>query len=269
MRRILNALILLAILLVGSSAFAEENDEAEEADVATEVDEAAAADAEEDEAAAEEDAAEVAAEDDDADLDIADEPAINGHDGPDIAVAPHLGVTAPQPFGDLGSFPTFGLDVGYILPFDVGGMSRPLQIGLELSYTAPGAEDTGTHAMLGESGAGYEWHLRQRMLTTQLNLLWRFMPAGQQLSAHAIVAPRLYMMESVLEASGNSGNDFGENRETNSEFGVAIGGGAEYMVGPGAAVGTLLFAMSPLDQRITGDANTGTFNLSVGYRLFF
>ena len=190
-------------------------------------------------------------------------------DHPNFAISPHVGVTAPQPFGDLNSWPTFGADVGVILPFDIAGFERPIQFGVDGTFTAPGAEGEGTHPMLGEEGAGYNWDLQQRMLTVQFTTMWRFMPPGQGFSAHLLVGPRIYMMESVLEASGNNGQDFGEHRETNSEFGVAIGGGAEYMLGPGAVVGTLLFARSPLDQRITGEANTGAFNLQVGYRLFF
>lgn len=190
-------------------------------------------------------------------------------ESPNLAVAPHVGVTVPRPFGDLGSFPVFTLDVGYLLPFDVGPMQRPLQIGLESSITAPGASGAGTHPMLGEAGGDYEWELNQRMLTLGMNLLWRFMPAGQGLSFHALVSPRMYMMETVLNARDGDGNDFGENRETNSEYGVLVGGGAEYMMGPGALAFTITVGGSPLDQRITGRANTAAIQAHLGYRLFF
>lgn len=192
-----------------------------------------------------------------------------GGDHPNFAVTPYAGATAPQPFGDLNTWPVFGADLGVILPFDMAGFDRPLQIGVDASFTAPGAEGEGTHPMLGEDGADYQWDLQQRMLTVQFTTMWRFMAPGQGFSAHLLAGPRMYMMESVLEASGNDGQDFGEHRETNSEFGFAVGAGAEFMLGPGAAVTTLLFARSPLDQRITGEANTGAFHLSLGYRLFF
>lgn len=188
-------------------------------------------------------------------------------DSPNFAVGPHVGVTAPQPFGDLNSWPVFGADVGFILPFDVG-MERPLQLGIDASYTRPGATGEGHHPMLGEEGADYEWKLQQQILTLQLTTMWRFMPPGQGFSAHAIIGPRVYLMESIMEASGNDA-DFGENRETNTEYGLAVGGGVEYMLGPGAITGTVLVGGSPLDQRITGEANTGAVNLDIGYRLFF
>lgn len=197
-------------------------------------------------------------------------PALAGDsDPPMLAVSPQLGFTAPQPFGELGSFPIFGADVGYILPFDIADFQHPLQVGLEGSFTAPSAEGNGTHAMLGESGAGYEWHMRQRIFTLQLTTMWRFVPPESGVSPHILFGPRIYMMESVLEASGNSGQDFGENRETNTEVGLAFGAGAEYPIGPGSATGSVVFTRSGLDQRITGEANTGAFNLNVGYRFFF
>lgn len=187
-----------------------------------------------------------------------------------LAVTPHVGVTAPQPFGELGSWPVFSADVGYILPFDVGSMQEPLQVGIHSSYTRPGATGSGTHPMLGQEGDGdYNWELTQQILTLQLNILWRFMPAGEGLSAHALVGPRAYLMESIMVAEGNGGNDFGENRETKTEYGVVVGGGVEYMLGPGALTGTLMVGGSALDERITGEANTAAINLDVGYRLFF
>lgn len=188
-------------------------------------------------------------------------------DTPNVAVTPHVGVTAPQPFGDLNSWPVFGADVGFILPFDVG-MERPLQIGVDASYTRPGATGEGTHPMLGDDGADYQWELQQQILTLQLTTMWRFMPPGQGFSAHAIIGPRVYLMESIMEASGNDA-DFGENRETNTEYGLAFGGGVEYVLGPGAVTARVLVGGSPLDQRITGEANTGAVNLDLGYRLFF
>ena len=282
--------ILLAVgLLAASPAMADEpqEDDAEEVEQTDEADEA---DDQEDEVADDEDEVvddedEVADEEDDQadeefeDLALDDEPADEpdvdepaadepAADHPLLAVAPRIGVTAPQPFGDLNSWPVFGLDVGAIMPFDVGAMQRPLQLGIDVGYTQPGATGEGNHPMLGDEGADYEWELTQRMLTLQLTALWRFMPPGQGFGAHALVGPRVYLMESVMEASGNDA-DFGENRETNTEYGVVFGGGVEYQLGPGSLVGTLVVSGSPLDQRITGEANTAAFNLDVGYRLFF
>lgn len=190
---------------------------------------------------------------------------------PSFAVSPHVGLTAHQPFGDLGSWATFGADAGVILPFDVGSMERPLQLGVDVYYTQPGATGDGHHPMLGDAdsdGANYDWELTQRMLTLQFTPMWRFMTPGEGLGVHALIGPRIYLMESIMEASGND-SDFGENRETNTEFGFVVGAGVEYELGPGSLHSTLTLGASPLDQRITGETNASALNLAAGYRFFF
>ncbi|MFU8805153.1 MAG: hypothetical protein ACNA8W_15165 [Bradymonadaceae bacterium] len=186
-----------------------------------------------------------------------------------IVIAPHVGVTVPQLFSDLGSWPIFGLEMGYIMPFDAGPFTRPLQVSLDVMYTAPGATGVGANPHLGTDGGNYEWTLQQRMLILQIGALWRFMAPGEFVSAYALAGPRVYLMESVLTASGNGGADFGENRETNTEYGFVVGGGADFAVGPGTIFATLYLGLSGLEQRITGDANTAAFALSAGYRLYF
>ena len=186
-----------------------------------------------------------------------------------FVIGPHIGVTMPQLFSDLGSWPVFGLELGWIAPFDAGPMRRPLQISLDTLYTAPGASGSGESEWLGEDGGEYRWELRQKMLIFQLGFLWRFMPPSERIRAYAVLGPRLFLMESVLDARGNGDEDFGTNRETNHEFGFAVGGGLDLAAGPGTAFATLMLSTSNLDQQITGDANTGTLTLSLGYRLWF
>lgn len=188
---------------------------------------------------------------------------------PTFSLAPHVGVIAPQPFVDLGSFPIFGLEAGFIMPFDAGSMVRPLSLNFDVMFTAPRAEGEGVSADLGAEGADYQWELVERMLILELSAIWRFTPAGKGLSAFAQVGPRFYMMESVMNAEGNNGQTFGENSEVGREFGFVVGGGAEYALGPGAIFGALEFSFSDLKQEITGDANNGALVLDLGYRLFF
>jgi opacity protein-like surface antigen len=186
-----------------------------------------------------------------------------------IVLAPHVGVLFPQVASDLGTWPVFGLSAGYILPFDVASFTRPLEVGLDLMYTQPGADGSGTSPNLGEDGADYDWELTQRMLIVELYALYRFMAPGEFISAYAHIGPRAYFMEAEMEATGNGGQDFGTNTQTNDEYGLVFGGGADFAVGPGTIYGALEFGWSNLDQRITGDSNTGAINLDVGYRLYF
>lgn len=184
-----------------------------------------------------------------------------------FVVGPQVGVVAPQLFSDLGSWPIFGLEVGYILPFDAGSMRRPLQLSVVGHYTQPGATGSGTEPNLGEEGTSYDWELTERMLQIELAATWRFIAPGEFLSPYATIGPRVYMLESVMTASGN-GADFGEHRETKTEYGLIAGGGLDLAVGPGTIFGTLLFSWSDLNKRITGDTSTGAVTLDLGYRLY-
>jgi len=183
-------------------------------------------------------------------------------------VAPHIGVVVPQLFTDLGSWPIFGLECGYVLPFDVGPFIRPLIVALDVMYTAPGATGSGTDSNLGESGGAYDWELSEQMLVLELTAAWRFMPLGESLSAYGQIGPRLYLLESVLTASG-AGGDFGEHRETDTNVGFVAAGGLDLQLGPGSAFAALELGYSGLDQKITGDSNTGALNIELGYRLQF
>lgn len=189
-----------------------------------------------------------------------------------IVLAPHVGVLFPQLTSDLNTWPLFGLSAGYILPFDAGGFERPLEIGLDVMYTQPGADGSGTDPNLGQPASdpqGYDWELTQRMVVVELYGLWRFMAPGSPISAYAMAGPRAYFMESEISATSSDGQDFGPNTQTNDEYGLVVGGGADFAVGPGTIYGTLEFGWSDLNQRITGDSNTGALALDAGYRLYF
>jgi len=186
-----------------------------------------------------------------------------------LTIAPHVGVLVPQLFSELGAWPVFGLELGYILPFDAGSMVRPLEITADVMFTMPSASGTDFSPAFGESGEDYDWELVERTVVVELAVLWRFMPPGQGFSVYGQLGPRLYLTESVMTASSASGADLGENRETKTEVGFMVGGGAEYAVGPGSIFGALEFGWSDLNKRITGDSNTGALVLDLGYRLMF
>lgn len=187
---------------------------------------------------------------------------------PSIVIAPHIGVTAPQLFSELGLWPVFGLELGYILPFDVGSFRRPLQLSLGAHYTAPGATGEGQDPNLGPMGQRYTWELQERMLMVEFLGLWRFSDPGASWGIHALIGPRLYLMESVLSAKSGA-TDFGEHRETNWQVGLNAGAGVEFGLGPGAISAALLVNFSDISQRVTGDSNTGALSLDLAYRLMF
>ena len=187
---------------------------------------------------------------------------------PRIVAGLHAGATVPQVFSELTLAATFGLDVGYLPPVDIGPFVRPLQIGLGISFTNPPAEGQSADPDLGDEGRAVVWSLEERMLVLELNAAWRFMPLTERWSAFAQLGPKLYLMESILKAS-SGGADFGEQRETRTHVGFSVGGGVDLSLGPGSAFAALEIGGSDLDKTITGDANTGAVSLELGYRLHF
>ncbi|MFW5967913.1 MAG: outer membrane beta-barrel protein [Persicimonas sp.] len=186
-----------------------------------------------------------------------------------VVVAPHVGALFPQVTSDLDSWAVFGLSGGYILPGEMLGFERPLELGLDVMYTQPGGSGGGHEPNLGEDGSDYSWDLTQRMVVLEAYGLWRFKPAGGSFSPYAHIGPRTYLMETEVDAVTEEGEDFGTNTEQKTEFGFVFGGGADFAVGPGTMYGTLEFGWNNLDQRISGDTAVGALALDVGYRLFF
>lgn len=189
-------------------------------------------------------------------------------DWPMFTIAPHVSILLPQPFSDLGSWPVFGLELGFIVPFDAGSMKRPLQISVDVGYTQPAASGTDTAAALGEDGQSFDWELTQQMLTVDLTGLWRFMPPARGLSVYGEIGPRLYLMKTEVESS-SAGQDFGTNDETKTQVGMVVAAGVEYWLAIGSVYGALEFGWSDLDTQITGDSNSGALTVDVGYRFMF
>lgn len=186
-----------------------------------------------------------------------------------VTFAPHVGVLVPQLFSELGSWPVFGVELGYIAPFDAGSMVRPLTLTFDVMFTQPTASGADFAPAIGEMGEAYSWDLKETTLILELAALWRFLPPGKGFSAYGQIGPRVYLTESVMTATSQSGADFGENRETKTEYGLMAGGGVEYGVGPGAVFGALEIGWSDLNKRITGDSNTGAMVVDLGYRFMF
>lgn len=200
--------------------------------------------------------------------DTAEETDTGGHPSETnlFVVAPHVGVLVPQLFNDLGTWPIFSLEVGVMPPMEALG--NPLEIAVLARYTQPGAAGDGSDGNLGETGGeSYSWDLTQRTLTLDLVGIWRFRDLAAKLDPYGLIGPRVNFMETTMTAQGN-GSQFGEVKETNVEFGLVLGGGVDYQLGPGTLFGELKFGWSNLDQTLTGNTNAGAFVLDVGYRFY-
>jgi hypothetical protein len=112
----------------------------------------------------------------------------------------------------------------------------------------------------------YSTDTTQRELTMTLGASWRFLNAASRWNAYAGLGGRIWLLETVTKGS-SGGVRFGENQETSTRIGAAAWAGAEFLIGPGAAVAELDFGGSDLPHAITGDVSTTALALQVGYRL--
>lgn len=180
-----------------------------------------------------------------------------------VTAGARVGLVAPQPFSDLGSFALFGVEGGYIIP----ALERRIQVGGAFYYTRPPASGGGTDDRL--AGGTYEWDLKQQMFIVEVSGSFRFLPPGGTITPFGRLGARVYGLRTSLDGESGTDADFGKHREGSTELGMVVGGGVDWVLGPGALVGQLDVGFSDLDEQLTGNTNTGALELSVGYRFFF
>jgi hypothetical protein len=167
------------------------------------------------------------------------------------------GVLFPQVSSELGT--SAGLE------FDVGvPVWKSLSVVSAIGYAQPTVEGKMSDPRLADSM--YSTDTTQRELTWTLGATWRFLKASSRLNAYGGLGGRIFLLETLTNGSAG-GTSFGENRETSTRIGAAAWGGAEYLIGPGAAVAELDFGGSDLPHLVTGDVSTTAVAIQVGYRL--
>lgn len=176
------------------------------------------------------------------------------------------GVGLSQPFSDLGTGPEFEIEGGYTLPW----LEHRLRVLLQIGYERTGASGDVTDTRF--EGDGYKWDLTEDKLTVMPALYGQlFAPGEKRWTPYAALGPRIYMLRTQVEAKseGDPAESFGDSKEQNTKVGLGLQLGAEYNLWKGALLGELQFAWSKLDHRTTGDTNTGSLGINVGYRLKF
>ncbi len=167
-------------------------------------------------------------------------------------------------FGGLVQLSGFGpnvtgaLEIGYILPF----LKRGLGVMIDASYAAPVV--SGTEQDPRVQGGSYEWNLVQKQLTIFPFVTYRYTGLGK-IVPYAGVGPRIVMLEGVTYGTV-AGKPLLETRERSTKVGVGVPLGAEYLIGPGAALAEFLFAYNSIDHKSTGNASLTGFTLWLGYR---
>ena len=168
-------------------------------------------------------------------------------------------------FGGIVQLAGFGpnitgaIEVGYILPF----LKRGLGVMVDVGYAAPVV--SGTESDPRVQGGSYEWSLVQKQLTIFPFVTYRYTGLGK-LVPYVGVGPRIALLEGVTYGMVGQ-TALLENKEQSTSVGVGAPLGADYAIGPGAALAELLFSWNAVNHTSTGDSSLTSFTLWVGYRL--
>ena len=106
----------------------------------------------------------------------------------------------------------------------------------------------------------------QQALSLSLGLLYRFDLSTDVVMPYGGLGGRLYMLNTKVKGTAG-GEAFGDNEETQTDFGLVLLGGVDIFVGPGALLGELSFGWAQLDGFVMRDTNLGALSLAVGYRV--
>lgn len=180
-----------------------------------------------------------------------------------LVVGAELGAIFPQPFSALGTHVSFGLELGYALPW----LERKLEVMFGAAYAPPAnsfeLED-------------YSGEVDVQELTFSLGPRYRFLARSEPWNVAAALGVRLFLLRST-SAGSRDDESFSEFEEQSTQVGFFLALGGEYRLGPGALFLDLDLGYSGLPHEITGDgepdtgpdkASTGNIATTLGYRLF-
>jgi opacity protein-like surface antigen len=176
------------------------------------------------------------------------------------------GVGLSQPYSDLGVGPIVEIEGGYTLP----PLEKRLRVLLQVGYERTGANGSVDDARVG--GGGYKWDLTEDKLTVMpaiFGQLWS--PGLKRWNPYAALGPRIFMLRTKVASKSKSDptESFGDSTEKNTKFGFGLQIGVEFDLWKGSLFGELQQVWSKLDHRTTGDTNTASLGINVGYRLKF
>jgi hypothetical protein len=180
-----------------------------------------------------------------------------------LTVGVELGGVFSQVVSTLGSSPSVGLELGYLLPM----LEQRLQVYGEVAYAQPKRHQTLSDPRL-TNGGSYTQDITEQQLTVNLGGLFRLFPPTTRLNFHGQLGLRVNMQRSRVNGDATS-SGFLENQETATRIGVHLAAGAEYMLGPGAVTAKLDFSATGLSHQVTGNSTAGGMGLLVGYHLLF
>jgi hypothetical protein len=180
-----------------------------------------------------------------------------------LVVGAEIGAIFPQPFSELGTHVSFGLELGYALPF----LEERLEAMFAVAYAPPARSF---------DLADYEGTVDEQELTFSLGPRYRFLARQEPWNIAAALGVRLFLLRSTSSGSRDEAS-FAEFEEQSTQIGFFIALGGEYRLGPGALFLDIDLGYSGLPHQIAGDgepdtgpggASTGNIATTLGYRLF-
>ncbi len=183
--------------------------------------------------------------------------------GAGLVIGAKVGGGLGKPWSDFGATPVFELELGYMLP----PLHRAIELFVIGQYAQPGIDGESKEADPRLPGAEpLKYDVTQQWLALSLGALYRIDVGTDVVMPYGGLGARMYMLRTTIKGSV-AGESFGENEETQSDFGLVLLGGIDIFLGPGALLGELSFGWAQLDGFVMRDTNLGALSLSVGYRV--
>lgn len=183
--------------------------------------------------------------------------------GAGIVIGGKVGGGLGKPWSDFGATPVFELELGYMLP----PLDRAIEIFLMGQYAQPGVDGDSEEPdprLPGADPLSYE--VTQQWLALSFGGLYRIDVGSDLVMPYGGLGARMYMLRTKVKGSV-AGESFGENEETQTDFGLVLLGGIDIFLGPGALLAELSFGWAKLDGFVMRDTNLGALSLAVGYRV--
>lgn len=177
-----------------------------------------------------------------------------------LTAAVKLGGAFPTLFSELETTGQAEVEAGLLL------LDGRMDVSLTAGYARPPASHAADDPRL--EGEGFEWSMQQDILVVGVLGRYRLLDPSSPFNVYGALGPRIYMLRTTVNGT-SGGEEFGENRQYDTQAGLALAAGAEIQLGPGSGLAELHLGAGPLRGLVTGEVSAAAPGLLVGYRLSF
>ncbi len=201
-----------------------------------------------------------AADEDSADEGSADEGAGYG-DRPvfgEVGAGVGLGIST----AGLGLSPVVFLEGGALFPLGPGALTAGLRLGFETYSTdASGTLPCSSpDPCVAADGGNYSYDINEQTFFFGLPISYRFLTPDDVVQPYVGLMPTIFLLKATSTAFDS------ENQQTDTQFGIALFGGAQFPLGPGGILAELGWQYASLQHSITGDSSLSAVTILAGYR---